>query len=60
MKFIYVFILYYPFIHHVIEFFFHGMVVEIVWNNEIQMFFFSNQFIFLKKKKGLCTLLEKN
>jgi hypothetical protein len=29
--------------------FFHWMVIEIVWNNEIQMFFFSNQFIFLKK-----------
>jgi len=30
--------------------FFQGMVIELVFNNEIQIFFFSNQFIFWKKK----------
>jgi hypothetical protein len=30
--------------------FFHGMVFEIVLNNEIQIFFFSNLFIFIRKK----------
>jgi len=25
---------------------FHGMVIEIILNSEIQIFFFSNQFIF--------------
>ncbi len=30
-------------------YFFHGMVIEIVLNNKIQIFFVSNQFIFLKK-----------
>jgi hypothetical protein len=51
-------LLYYPFINHVIEFiFFHIMVNEIVLNNEIQIFFFSNQFI-KRKKLCLCTLLQ--
>jgi hypothetical protein len=36
------------------------MIIEIVLNNEIQIFFFSNQFIVLRGKIGLCTLLEKN
>jgi len=30
------------------------MVFEIVLNNEIQIFFFSNLFIFLKGKKYVC------
>jgi len=40
--------------------FFHEMVFEIVLNNGIQIFFFSNWFIFLREKNMLCTLLEKN
>jgi hypothetical protein len=58
MKFIYVFVLYYPFINHVIDFF-HGMVFEIVLNNEIQIFFFSNLFIFLRKKKMFVYIIGK-
>ncbi len=36
------------------------MVIELVLNNEIQIYYFSNQFIFLRGKKCVCTLLEKN
>jgi hypothetical protein len=32
-------------------YFFHGTVIEIVFNIEVQIFFFSNQFIFLRGKK---------
>jgi len=32
-------LLYYPFINHVLEFFFQVMVIEMVFNNEIQIFF---------------------
>ncbi len=31
--------------------FFHEMVIEIVMNNEIQIFFFSNKFIVLRREK---------
>jgi hypothetical protein len=31
-------------------FFFQGMVVEMLYNKEIQIYVFSNQFIFLKGK----------
>jgi len=32
------------------NFLFHEWVIEIIFNNKIQIFFFSNQFIFLKEK----------
>jgi hypothetical protein len=32
-------------------YFFHEMVIEIVMNNEIQIFFFSNKFIVLRGEK---------
>jgi hypothetical protein len=31
--------------------FFHGMFIEIILNNKIQIFFFSNKFTFLRGKK---------
>jgi hypothetical protein len=33
-----------------VEYFCHIMVIEVVFNNEIQIYLFSNQFIFLRKK----------
>jgi hypothetical protein len=36
------------------------MVIEIILNNEIQIIFFSNQFIFLKGKKLFIYIIEKN
>jgi hypothetical protein len=62
MKFIYLFIIILS-IYRSCDwiFFFHGMVIETVFNNEIQIIFFSNKFIFLRGKKlVMCTLLEKN
>jgi hypothetical protein len=40
-------------------YFFQGTVVEMVFNNKIQIFSFSIQFILLKGKKKLCTLLKE-
>jgi len=34
--------------------FLQGMIIEMVFHNEIQIFFLSNQFIFLKGKKNTC------
>ncbi len=52
--------LFYPFINHLIEFiFFHRMIIEIVLNKKIQIFFFSNQFIFLKGKKMFMYIIGK-
>jgi hypothetical protein len=45
--------------NHVIEFFCHKMVVEIVFNNEIQMFLFKSIHIFKRKKIYICALAEK-
>jgi hypothetical protein len=57
MKDIYLFIyllLCSPFINHVPEFiFFQGMVVEMVFNNEIQIYFFRSIYI-LKRKIYSC------
>ncbi len=38
---------------------FHKMVIEIVFNNKIQIFFFSNQFIILKEKNTCVYIIEK-
>ncbi len=38
---------------------FHGMVIEIIFNNKIQIFFFSNQFIFLWGKMCVCTSFKE-
>ncbi len=47
--------------NHAIELiFFHGMVIEIVLNKTFNFSFFSHQFIFLKGKMYLHTLLEKS
>jgi len=35
------------------------MIIEIVLNNEVQIFFFSNQFIFLKWKKFVYIIGKK-
>jgi hypothetical protein len=32
------------------NFFFQGMIIEMIFNNKIQVFFFSIQFTFLKEK----------
>jgi hypothetical protein len=50
MKFIYVFVIILS-IYKSCDwnYFFHGMVFEIILNREIQIFFFSNWFIYLKK-----------
>jgi hypothetical protein len=51
MKDIFYLLLYYPFINHVIELsFLHGMVIEIVINNEIQLFFPNHFYFFLNKE----------
>ncbi len=34
--------------------FFHGKIIKIVLNNGIQIYIFSNQFIFLRGKKNVC------
>jgi len=48
--------IYYPFINHVLEFFFSNKLK--VFNNKIQTFVFPNQFIFLKGKKHNCDIIE--
>jgi len=35
------------------------MVIEVVFNNEIQMYLFLNQFIFSRRKQYVGTLLNK-
>jgi len=40
-------------------YFFHGMVFEIVLNNEIQIFLFSNWFIFLRGKNMFVYIIGK-
>jgi hypothetical protein len=40
--------------------FFQRMIIEMVFNNENQVFFFSNQLIFLKEKNRICVHYEKS
>jgi hypothetical protein len=52
MQFIYVFIIILSIYKLCVWiYFFHEMFIEIVLNNEIQILFFSNQFIYLRGKK---------
>jgi hypothetical protein len=53
MKHTFLFILYNSIINHVFGFFLRGMVIEMVFNNEIQFYFSSNHFIFLTLLKEL-------
>jgi hypothetical protein len=53
------FILYYPFINHVIKFiFFHIMVIKIILNNEIQYLFFKS-ILFLRGKNMFVYIIGK-
>jgi hypothetical protein len=46
---------FFPFINHVLELiFFQGMVIEMVFNNNIQVFSFQFNLHFLKKKIHNC------
>jgi hypothetical protein len=38
----------------------HIMVFEIILNNDIQIFFISNSFFFLKEKNIFVYIIEKN
>jgi hypothetical protein len=40
-------------------YFFHGMIIEIMFNNKIQIFLFSNQFIFLRRNVFWAIILLK-
>jgi hypothetical protein len=52
MKYVYVFIIILSIYKLCVWiYFFHEMFIEIVLNNEIQILFFSNQFIYLRGKK---------
>jgi hypothetical protein len=42
-----------------VEYFCHIMGIEVVFNDEIQIYLFSNQFIFLRRKKYVGTLSKE-
>jgi hypothetical protein len=41
------------------NFFFQGMIIEMVFNNKNQIYIFSNQFIFLKRNKYIYAHYQK-
>jgi hypothetical protein len=51
----------FPFMNHVFEFFFFQiMVIEMLFNNKIQIFFFQNGFIFSLKIYTIVYIIERN